>query len=260
MWTSITDKGTWTGELINQRKNGEHYWSFIRSPRSGKKNVDDTYYIGIIRDVTKRKRAKEKVIYLAFNDNLTGLPNRIKFKQILTEQMKQHQATNEKLAVIFFDLDRFKNINDTFGHHHGDEILKGVANRLKGFVGEKGTICRFASDEFAIMLPNIHSIEHITDFTTTISKKFSELPIICKDNEVFITASMGISLYPEHGRDPNTLIKNADIAMYSSKDEGRSNYHFYDPAMSEGKYEQLVIETDLHRALENEEFKVFYQL
>lgn len=260
MWESITKSGTWTGELINRRKNGKHYWSFITITEIKKKNTKDTYYIGIIRDITTRKLDEEKISYLAFNDHLTGLPNRVRFKQLLTEQIKHHKKTHEQLAVIFFDLDRFKIINDTFGHHHGDEILKGVAARLKEIIGNSGIVGRFGSDEFIIMLPYIQSIKPITDVTAKIFKKFTELPIRCTGRELFITTSMGISLYPEHGHDTNTLIKNADIAMYSSKDEGRNNYHFYEPTMSESKYEQLAIETDLHRALENDEFKVFYQL
>lgn len=260
MWTSILKNGTWTGELINKKKSGEFYWSYITITQIKKESYDDTYYIGIIRDITSRKLAEEKITYLAFHDNLTDLPNRIRFKQMLTERIAEHEKTGKRLAVIFFDLDRFKIINDTFGHHHGDEMLIGVANRLREVLGDRGRIGRFGGDEFIILLPDIESDKEVTDFVTAVFKKFSQLPIMCFGHELFITASMGISLFPDHGCDANTLIKNADIAMYSSKDEGRNNYQFYDPTMDKGQFHQLIVESELKKALENEEFKVFYQV
>ncbi|QOY37207.1 putative bifunctional diguanylate cyclase/phosphodiesterase [Anaerobacillus isosaccharinicus] len=260
MWSSILDKGTWTGELVNKKKNGEFYWSYITITQIKKANLDDTYYIGIIRDITSRKLAEEKISYLAFHDNLTEMPNRIRFKQVLTETLRDHDKKGERLALIFFDLDRFKIINDTFGHQHGDEMLKGVATRLKEAVGERGVIGRFGGDEFTIMLPSVQSEKEVTDFITMIYKKFTDLPIMCTGRELFITSSMGVSLFPEHGQDANTLIKNADIAMYCSKDEGRNNYQIYNEGMSKGTYYQLIIESELRKALENDEFKVYYQV
>lgn len=260
MWTSILDKGTWTGELVNKKKNGEFYWSYITITQIKKANLDDTYYIGIIRDITSRKLAEERISYLAFHDNLTEMPNRIRFKQVLTETLRDHEKKGERLALIFFDLDRFKIINDTFGHQHGDEMLKGVATRLKEAVGERGVIGRFGGDEFTIMLPSVQGEKEITDFITMIYKKFTDLPIMCTGRELFITSSMGVSFFPEHGQDANTLIKNADIAMYCSKDEGRNNYQIYNEGMSKGTYYQLIVESELRKALENDEFKVYYQV
>lgn len=261
MWKDIMNKGTWTGELINKKKNGEYYWSYITITQIKKEKFEDTYYIGIIRDITSRKLAEEKISYLAFHDNLTDLANRTYFKQMVTEQIKKYdEEKNQKFAVLFFDLDRFKMINDSFGHQFGDEMLVGVANRLKTIIGDKGTVGRFGGDEFTIILPNIQSEKEIIDIITVIFKKFTELPIMCVGRELFVTASIGVSIYPDHGHDANMLIKNADIAMYCSKEEGRNNYQIYDEAMSQGTYQQLVIESDLRKAIENNEFIVYYQL
>ncbi|OIJ11717.1 hypothetical protein BKP37_14830 [Anaerobacillus alkalilacustris] len=260
MWEEIMEKGTWTGELVNKKKNGDHYWSYITITQIKKENLEDTYYIGIIRDITSRKLAEQSISYHAFHDNLTDLPNRVHFNQLLMEQINEHKTNGKKLAVMFFDLDRFKMINDTFGHQFGDEMLKGVANRLKSIFEKKGTIGRFGGDEFTMFIPNIESKNEVTSFISEIFKNFSELPIMRVERELFITASIGVSIYPDHGIDAGTLIRNADIAMYCSKEEGRNNYQIYDDTMSQGTYQQLVIETDLRSAMENQEFKVFYQL
>lgn len=260
MWTALIENGTWTGELMNKRKNGELYWSHITITEIKKQKIEDNYYIGIIRDITSKKLAEEKISYLAFNDHLTDVSNRISFKKILTEQLKVHEKYNNRLAVLFFDLDRFKIINDTFGHQCGDEMLKGVATRLKEVIGDRGVIGRFGGDEFTIILPNIISEKEVTQLISAIFKKFSGLPIMITERELFITASIGISIFPDHGHDANTLIKNADIAMYCSKEEGQNNYQIYDDTMKRGTYQQLVIETELNKAYENNEFTVFYQL
>ncbi|WP_240418928.1 EAL domain-containing protein [Paenibacillus periandrae] len=211
-----------------------------------------------IRAVTERKRAEEKIVHMAYHDALTNLPNRLHFDQRLKRSFTEAERNNGKMAIIFFDLDRFKVINDTLGHHVGDLLLHALSIKLKDYVLAKDLVARFGGDEFIVLLSNIASIDEATQFAKGIPELLKE-PFIFEEQELFVTASIGISLYPNDGTDAETLLKNADIAMYRSKEKGGNSYHYYHPEMNKRSMHRLSLEINLRKALERNEFHVYYQ-
>jgi diguanylate cyclase (GGDEF)-like protein/PAS domain S-box-containing protein len=213
---------------------------------------------GTIIDITERKRAEEQVKYLAFHDALTGLPNRLLFNDRLSIALAQARRSGEKLVTLFLDLDRFKVINDSLGHAAGDELLRRVAERLQASVRAGDTVARLAGDEFIILLTRISSEEN----GARVAAKFLQSvrnPFSVQERNVFITTSVGVSIYPNDGLDPETLIQNADVALYRAKEEGRDNYQLYAPAMNARALQRLSLENRLRQALPNEELILHYQ-
>ncbi|HWP45734.1 MAG TPA: diguanylate cyclase, partial [Candidatus Limnocylindrales bacterium] len=220
------------------------------------------------QDITQRKRAEETIKQLAYFDALTGLPNRALFNDRLNLALAQASRDQHMLALIFLDLDRFKTINDTLGHTLGDRLLREVSDRLtnclrKGdtisrFKSDKYTISRLGGDEFTILLPKVN---HVNDIARIAQRILDTLkpPFYLDGHELHITTSLGIAIYPTDGQDTQTLLKNADIAMYRAKEQGRNNYQFYTPAMNKATMERLALETKLRRAVEQEQFVVYYQ-
>ncbi len=225
----------------------------------------------IVRDITERKRAEEHIRYLAYYDSLTGLPNRQFFKERLAQAIARAEGSNRGLAVLFLDLDRFKRINDTLGHTIGDELLKGVAGRLSNcfrkmdelhsaYTDRPGaTVARLGGDEFIVLLSGLgRGTGEVEEAARRVLGEISA-PFVLMGHEVFVTASMGITIYPSDGRNVDTLLKNADTAMYHAKDCGRNNYQFYRETMNESAFERLSLENSMRRALERGEFRLFYQ-
>ncbi|MGQ3684578.1 MAG: diguanylate cyclase domain-containing protein [Candidatus Loosdrechtia sp.] len=209
-------------------------------------------------EITERKRMEEKIKHLAFHDPLTSLPNRTLFADRLTLALAHAHRTKEILAILFLDLDRFKVINDTLGHSIGDQLLQGVAERLKHCVREDDTVARLGGDEFILLLTGISRTEDVDTIARKILNIFKE-SWVTSGHELHITVSIGIALYPNDGKDAETLLKNADTAMYRAKESGRNNYQFYTPIMHNRSLERLAMETGLRRALERKEFVVYYQ-
>lgn len=207
------------------------------------------------RDITERKRAEKTISNMAFYDALTGLPNRNKFRQELNNVLSQ--PDNQKLAVLFLDLDRFKIINDTKGHTVGDLLLKQVANRLVLAVQKEGFVSRHGGDEFVILLKDMDK-EQVTDMAERILIVFSA-PLILNNQEFYVTPSIGISLYPSDGTDEETLIKLADIAMYVAKERGKNNYQFYSSQLSALSSRKMELENGLRKALEQNQLLLYYQ-
>ena len=196
--------------------------------------------------------------HLAYHDALTGLPNRPLFMDRLILSVAQASRSNQKLAVFFLDLDRFKDINDSLGHSMGDGLLKSVAERIRRCVREGDTVARFGGDEFTLLIPRI---DHVDD-AAKIAQKILEtlkIPFSISDHELFVTTSVGISIYPNDGGDPETLVRNADSAMYRAKDQGRDNYQLYAPAMNARALERLALENMLRKAISHRELVLFYQ-
>lgn len=193
-----------------------------------------------------------------YHDALTGLPNRLLFKDRLTHALAHAHRNKESLAVLFLDLDRFKNINDTQGHDIGDLILHRVAERLQGCVRENDTVARMAGDEFTLLLPQLRQPEAAARVARKVLDGFRK-PFLLGGREFFLTASIGIALYPADGQHADTLLRNADIAMYRAKDQGRNNYQLYKRSMSARAEEQFALESSLHRALERQELTLHYQ-
>jgi diguanylate cyclase (GGDEF)-like protein/PAS domain S-box-containing protein len=210
------------------------------------------------KDITQRKQLEEKIKYHAYFDSLTDLPNRVLLKDRLNQGLTYAQMHGEKLAVLYLDLDRFKFINDSLGHSFGDLLLRDVAKRLCECVPKSATVSRQGGDEFTIYLPNIKSENEVLKVVNLVINSFSK-PFNLIDNEIYIKTSIGISLFPDNGDTVETLIKNADTAMYKSKEISGNSYHFFSEGMDTRTFESIKLENALYKALEQEELIVYYQ-
>lgn len=210
------------------------------------------------RDITERKETEERLNYLATHDTLTGLSNRLVLIDRISQSISRFPWQNRTIAVVFLDLDRFKLVNDTLGHTMGDKLLCCVAERLRSSVRSGDTVARLGGDEFIVVLTDVAKLEEVIIVAEKIRSKLS-LPYEILDNELVITASIGISLYPEDGQDSDELIRNADAAMYRAKSQGKNNIQMYTPSLNKQAVDRLNLEAQLRKALDNEEFRIYYQ-
>jgi len=217
-----------------------------------------TGFKGMIRDINERKRTEQQINYMATHDTLTGLPNRLMFSQLLNQAIRSAQRHKRQLAVFFIDLDRFKSINDSLGHEAGDRMLKEMARRFKKSLRADDVIGRLGGDEFVILTEEVDELSQISSIAHKILSSTIK-PIVLQGEECRITASIGISIYPGNGTDEQSLIKNADMAMYFAKEEGRNNYQFYSKDIQSLSNKRFSIETNLRRALERNELSLEYQ-
>ncbi|MGG1400300.1 EAL domain-containing protein [Bacillus salipaludis] len=213
--------------------------------------------IGTVIDITKRKNNEKMIKYMAYHDQLTDLPNRHYFKEKFEEVLNTSKQQNENFAILFLDLDRFKAINDFMGHEVGDMLLTEVAERLKNCMDEKGMVSRFGGDEFCFLLPETNEKRAVLMAKRVIAALSS--PFHINHHEILITPSIGISLFPEHGEDFNSIIKNADIAMYYAKDRGKNNFAIFTKEIKNKSQNELELEMKLRKALERNEFILQYQ-
>jgi diguanylate cyclase (GGDEF)-like protein/PAS domain S-box-containing protein len=225
----------------------------------GKSKSSYTGTYGVARDVTERKIAEETINFQAYHDLLTKLPNRALLRDRLKLAINQAKRDDESLAVMFLDLDRFKNINDSLGHMIGDELLQQVSMRLKDCIRAGDTLARFGGDEFTLMLPKLHNdrddaIKLAEKITHTLKQAFN-----VDGHELYVSASIGIALYPQDGNNIDSLIKHADVAMYHVKGQGKNGYQFYSNEMNVPYIKKLSLDTGIHKALENNEFNLVYQ-
>ena len=217
-----------------------------------------TGFRGISRDITERKQMEQELDYIATHDALTGLPNRLLFSQLLNHAIQSAQRNKRQLAVFFIDLDRFKTINDTLGHEAGDQLLQEMAMRFKRSVRNVDIVGRLGGDEFIMLIEEVNDSNQVSTLAHKILNAAIK-PVIVQGEECRVTTSIGISIYPQDGEDEQSLMKNADMAMYFAKEEGRNNHQFYAKNIQTQAFERFSIETNLRRALERNELSLEYQ-
>lgn len=231
LWYTIKSKGTWYGEMDNRRKNGEYFATLQSITVVKNKDGEVNGYVSVFSDISERKKQEMKLAHLATHDSLTSLPNRMYFHDNLNHAIHSARRNKYKIGVLFLDLNRFKEVNDTMGHEVGDRLLQEVARRLSTCVREEDTVARLGGDEFAIILSELKSSEDAVEIAQKIIRKVSEPLNIGKDTLIPST-SIGISIYPEHGEDAGTLLKLADKAMYTAKHKKQDKYELFDLTQS----------------------------
>ncbi len=249
-------------------KNGEELWVYITGDSICNQEGTTIQIIGSITNISEKKIAEEQIKYLAFHDGLTGLPNRRLLHERLNHQMQLAKQNDYKLGILLIDLDRFKVINDTLGHHAGDVLIQQVGRLLEKNVlsskfistdsREKTTVARLGGDEFVIFLSHIQDVSEIESLGNSIVEKFSE-PFYIQNHEVFTTASIGVSVYPDNGLDIDELIRCADMAMYKAKENGKNQLEIYSAEIDSRTMERFTMENQLRKALERKEFLLHYQ-
>jgi diguanylate cyclase (GGDEF)-like protein/PAS domain S-box-containing protein len=258
MWDSIHQYGKWQGELWDRRKSGEPYpkWLSISVVRGN--NGQIVNFIGSFIDITERKASEEKIRHLAYHDALTMLPNRFSFQERLEQAIGFSRRNGKQLALMLIDLDRFKSINDTLGHHIGDEILIQVAQRISASVRQSDIVARLGGDEFVVVLPDIASPEDAARVAKKIIGAICD-PYFIGGQTLSSSPSIGICLYPDDASEISDLLKNADVAMYEAKAQGRSNYQFFTESMTIETTKRMALEADLRLALAKGQFILYYQ-
>jgi diguanylate cyclase (GGDEF)-like protein/PAS domain S-box-containing protein len=258
MWEEIKTNGFWKGEIWNKRKDGELFveWLTISSVKDQEGNVSN--YIAIFSDITEHKQNVEQLKRLAHYDILTGVPNRYLFTKRLKSLIQTSRKYHQQFALLFLDLDRFKNINDTLGHHIGDLLLQKAAQRLKGILRKQDTIARIGGDEFVIILPNLKHIREAIHIAERIIESL-KASFWLNGQEVYISTSIGISFYPYDGEDIETLVRNADRAMYEAKKSGRNHFELYHNELHINDKETLLLENALRKAIDCNELQLHYQ-
>ena len=257
MWVALRDRGWWQGEVWNRRKNGELYpeWLSINTVNDADGNILN--YVGIFSDITVVKESQRRVEFLATHDELTTLPNRSLFLDRVRQAIARARRQRASFGVFFVDLDNFKIVNDSLGHHAGDEMLKEVALRLRECVRAADTVSRFGGDEFALLIEETNPGE--ADMTARRIGEAMLRPMSLGGQTVHASASIGISLFPDDGEDAETLLKHADGAMYQAKESGKRTHHFFTNELKKAADERLQLETGLRRAIEKNELFLMYQ-
>jgi len=258
VWRSIERDGFWQGEVWNTRKNGKAFpaWLSISSVRDQDGQI--SHYVAVFSDITERKANEARIAYLAHHDPLTGLPNRALMQDRLSQSLARAHRERTMVGLLFLDLDRFKMINDSLGHHAGDRLLQQVAERVRTCVRDSDTICRQGGDEFIIVLNDMPNTRAPARVAEKILGSLAE-PFDVDTHRIGTSFSIGIAVYPNDGRDPESLMKNADTAMYHAKESGRNTFRFFTEAMNANALERLQLENALRQALERNELTLYYQ-
>ncbi|QKS29510.1 MAG: EAL domain-containing protein [Candidatus Accumulibacter similis] len=257
MWERINRLGVWQGEIWNRRKNGEPFLEWLSINTVKDKNGKVVNYVGMFSDITKVRESQQRIEYLATHDELTGLPNRALFNDRLHLALARAERSHESMGVVFIDLDNFKVVNDTLGHVTGDRLLKQAAMRLLDCVRSEDTVARLGGDEFVVLLETTDRREA----TRTAERLLSALSASYhfEEHECFVSASIGLSMFPEDAADAGALMRNADSAMYRAKDHGKNAFRFFTADLARHAARRLTLEAGLRRAIEAGELTVCYQ-
>lgn len=258
LWHALKTQGHWQGEIWNRRKNGTHYPQWLTISAVTDRDGKAVNYIGAFTDISRIKESERRLNYLAHHDPLTDLPNRLLFTTRLEHSLQQMRRRGEGGALLFVDLDNFKQINDSLGHAAGDEVLQVIASRLKGAVRGNDTVARLGGDEFAVVLESASERDAIAEVADKLLALIGG-PVKFDNHQLVLGGSIGISIYPTDGESVAELLKNADAAMYQAKENGRNNYRFFNASMTSRVFERLLMENSLRQAIDENQLEVYYQ-
>lgn len=263
LWSALNENDFWEGEIWDKHKDGTIYpkWLVISVLRDAQGQVQN--YIACFNEISGRQDVADRLAHLAYHDPLTHLPNRLAYESQIDLALKTCQRDGTQIAIMLIDLDRFKTVNDTLGHHVGDGLLKSVALRLRESVRASDIVARLGGDEFVVVLPDIESAMVAASVAGKVQRNLEGAHQV-GEHMLYATPSIGISVFPSDGRDADTLLRNADSAMYHAKSEGRNNYQFYAGRMNEAALERLQMENDLRQAImaicpEQSQFSLHFQ-
>ena len=248
----------WQGEIMYRRKYRQEFpsWTTVNPVKDSTGKI--THYVYVFMDITPLKKAQDSLGFLAYHDPLTKLPNRLLVKDRINHALQNAQRAGTQVAVLFLDLDHFKNINDTYGHAVGDSLLKEVAKRIKNLVRKEDTVSRYSGDEFIVFMEEVSDTKNPATLARKLIDTFS-IPAYIKGHWLQISTSVGISLFPKDGGDTDTLIKNADVAMYRAKKEGRNNFQYYSPELTIAVFEKMSMDSALRHSVDRNELILYYQ-
>lgn len=255
---NLAENGQWAGEHWNRRKNGEAYPEWLALTIIRDSQGRPINYLAIFYDITEIKQSIGQVEYQAHHDALTGLPNRTLLKDRLEHVIQQVRRQGGKVAVLFIDLDNFKDVNDTHGHAFGDVVLKQAANRLRDCLRDQDTVARFGGDEFVMVIEAVGSGSDAVQVCRRILSHLNS-PMIVQGQTIQVRVSIGVAMYPDDGEDADLLIKNADMAMYRAKEKGKNNYQMFTPALQSAIQRRITLESALRHAMHDEQFAIEYQ-
>jgi diguanylate cyclase (GGDEF)-like protein/PAS domain S-box-containing protein len=258
MYKTVLSAGQWSGEIWNRRKSGEIYpqWQSIRTVKNDQGAI--THFVAVFSDISSIKHSQQELAHAAHYDALTGLPNRLLFSD-RAEQARTHaRRSKQSLGLLLIDLDHFKHINDSLGHNTGDEVLKAVSERLVRLVDKGATLARLGGDEFAVLVEGPGQSVHVVELAQALLDGLRE-PFVIAEQTLFLTASIGISLFPNDAMNAAQLLRNADTALFQAKSQGREGYALYTEELTAHAQRRLELTAELRRAIELDELRVFYQ-
>lgn len=258
MWEVLQTRGQWNGEVVNRRKNGELYPEWLTITQVRNEAGVTTNYVAVFSDLTTRKEIEQRLNFLAHYDALTSLPNRLLFQDRLNQTLVSARRAKRSVGLLFLDLDRFKLLNETVGHSSGDHLLQEVSARLLATIEEGHSVSRLGGDQFAVIAQQLASTLDLSSYANKLQKALLKT-IEIQGHEIHISASIGISIFPEDGEDVDTLTKNADSAMYQAIEDGGNTFRFFSHHMNESSLDRVRMEGKLHHALERQELEVHFQ-